>query len=196
VTSDEMRDIVKEVVTIPKYFYEIIMPELQGYFTHHVDFDIKPWAQCPLHDEDTPSFKFFEETNSYYCFGCRSGGDIITLHREFMEKTKGQHVTYKEATTFLYKYFVEDLYVDIPKLKRKNIITSENQELSTSIEISRFMKYLRDLEGYLLKEKSIDLNKKIIIYDTIDNMELLVSLNKLNATEGLNIIKQIVSSNS
>jgi DNA primase len=41
-------------------------------------------AQCPLpgHDERTPSFTVFPETNSWYCFGaCQRGGDVIELAR-------------------------------------------------------------------------------------------------------------------
>lgn len=40
---------------------------------------------CPFHDDDTPSLVFYEETNSFYCFGCTKGGDVIRfvelLHR-------------------------------------------------------------------------------------------------------------------
>ncbi len=39
-------------------------------------------AKCPLpgHDERTPSFTVFLETNSWYCFGaCQRGGDVVDL---------------------------------------------------------------------------------------------------------------------
>ena len=35
-------------------------------------------ALCPLHKEKTPSF-FVYPDNSFYCYGCQVGGDVITL---------------------------------------------------------------------------------------------------------------------
>lgn len=37
---------------------------------------------CPFHSEKTPSFTIFPDTQSYYCFGCGAGGDIITFIRK------------------------------------------------------------------------------------------------------------------
>lgn len=37
---------------------------------------------CPLHDERTPSMTLYQDSNSYYCFGCQSGGDVITLYEK------------------------------------------------------------------------------------------------------------------
>ncbi|NQS89035.1 DNA primase, partial [Patescibacteria group bacterium] len=34
-------------------------------------------ALCPFHQEKTPSFCVFPKTNSFYCFGCHHGGDVI-----------------------------------------------------------------------------------------------------------------------
>lgn len=34
---------------------------------------------CPFHNERTPSLKIYDETNSWYCFGCHRGGDAITM---------------------------------------------------------------------------------------------------------------------
>jgi hypothetical protein len=40
-------------------------------------------ARCPLpdHEDKTPSFTVYPETNSWYCFGCLRGGDVVELYR-------------------------------------------------------------------------------------------------------------------
>jgi hypothetical protein len=34
---------------------------------------------CPLHNEKTPSFYLYPETNRFFCFGCQEKGDVINL---------------------------------------------------------------------------------------------------------------------
>ena len=34
---------------------------------------------CPFHNEKTPSFTVYPESNSYYCYGCGNGGDAVTF---------------------------------------------------------------------------------------------------------------------
>lgn len=34
---------------------------------------------CPFHNERSPSFYIYPETNSCYCFGCQESGDVIKL---------------------------------------------------------------------------------------------------------------------
>ena len=40
----------------------------------------KNWlGLCPFHDEKTPSFYLYTETNTFHCFGCQEHGDTIKL---------------------------------------------------------------------------------------------------------------------
>ncbi|MBQ7699726.1 MAG: DNA primase [Clostridia bacterium] len=36
-------------------------------------------ACCPFHNEKTPSFTVYERTESFYCFGCGVGGDVVSF---------------------------------------------------------------------------------------------------------------------
>ena len=36
-------------------------------------------ACCPFHSEKTPSFTVFRNTKTFHCFGCGTGGDVITF---------------------------------------------------------------------------------------------------------------------
>ncbi len=50
---------------------------------------------CPFHNEKTPSFTVYPETQSYYCFGCGSGGDVVTFIKNI------ENLDYVEAVRYL-----------------------------------------------------------------------------------------------
>jgi len=41
-------------------------------------------AYCPFHNDSDPSFTVYPQSNSYFCFGCEKGGDIISFLQELM----------------------------------------------------------------------------------------------------------------
>ena len=52
---------------------------------------------CPFHSEKTPSCTVFLSQQSFYCFGCGAGGDVITFVRRI------ENLGYVEALEFLAK---------------------------------------------------------------------------------------------
>ena len=42
------------------------------------------WAKCPFHgggDERSASFKIYDDSGSYHCFGCKESGNAINFLR-------------------------------------------------------------------------------------------------------------------
>ncbi len=113
---------------------------------------------CPFHSEKTPSFVVFEETDSFYCFGCGIGGDVIT----FIEKI--ENLEYIEAVKFLCKMagvpFPEEGVDDLKAKKKEKIL--EINKLAARF----FFENLKKSEGikglkYLVQKRG--LKKKTII---------------------------------
>lgn len=52
---------------------------------------------CPFHSEKTPSFTVYTSSQSFYCFGCGTGGDVISFIM------KAENLDYPSAVEFLAK---------------------------------------------------------------------------------------------
>lgn len=75
---------------------------------------------CPFHSEKTASFTVYPDNQSYYCFGCGKGGDVITFTRDI------ENLDYLEAVRFLADKaglnVPEDNYDDTLAKKRKRML--------------------------------------------------------------------------
>lgn len=103
---------------------------------------------CPFHNEKTPSFNVYPESNSFYCFGCGIGGDIIT----FIERI--ENLDYLEAIKFLATRVgltVPDNNIDngISDLKRK--ILEINRESAKFFHTKLFQPEGKEALLYLRK---------------------------------------------
>lgn len=50
---------------------------------------------CPFHNEKTPSFTVYPDSQSFYCFGCGAGGEVISFIR------RAENLDYYEAVKYL-----------------------------------------------------------------------------------------------
>lgn len=178
---------IKNSISIPKYFDQIIVPQLGSYYSNFpVDFDARPVACCPLHDEDTPSMRYYPETNTFYCFGCRKGGDIIRLHRLFTERQTGTLPSFKEALDFLYDYFIRGNEAAQGITKVKHLI--EEKSLNTDLELAKYSQYTNRIEKMLLIDNTISDKNKKEIWGLMDTTEILISKNKMRALDAVEYI--------
>lgn len=80
---------------------------------------------CPFHNEKTPSFTVYPDTQSYYCFGCGAGGDIITFTRSI------NNLDYMEAVRLLAQQagldMPEDGYDDTLGRKRRRMYEANRE---------------------------------------------------------------------
>lgn len=60
---------------------------------------------CPFHNEKTPSFTVFPNTQSFFCFGCEAGGDALT----FVMRT--ENLEYADAV----RYLAKRVGIDLPE---------------------------------------------------------------------------------
>ncbi|MBQ1664224.1 MAG: DNA primase, partial [Clostridia bacterium] len=75
---------------------------------------------CPFHSEKTPSFTVYPDNQSFYCFGCGKGGDIITFTRDI------ENLDYLDAVRFLADraglQMPDEEYDDTLSKKRKRML--------------------------------------------------------------------------
>lgn len=67
---------------------------------HREGFDPKQkgrafWLSCPFHEDKTPSMKIAPDRQSFHCFSCGEGGDVLA----FIQKLHG--LTFKDALKHL-----------------------------------------------------------------------------------------------
>lgn len=189
-TTKQMSAEVLKKVSIPTYFKAIIEPQLPGYFDlYPVNFDGDPRACCPLHDEDTPSFRYYEDTASFYCFGCQKGGNIINLHKYFAERMTGTPISRDDAITFLYDYFIRKKdQLDIPQIPVK--VVEEKEKEQDTVALLRYNRYKTQTEQCISFDNSIPQDVKRQAWRIFDDVDVLVSKNIISAEDGMKYIKR------
>lgn len=193
-TIAEMEQEVLTKISIPDYVYQIVLPNMQEYYNgdYEVNFEVSRYMKCCFHNEDSPSLRWYEETNTYYCFGCGKGGKgpngtIIGFHINFAERMNGKKPSRNEAIIFLYRYFLEgkdtrNVFVDVSVKKSQNSET----------ELAQLSIYKNDIERAVTYDSSIKMEKKIDFYDMLDNIDMFLFKDIISANEARRKIESAV----
>lgn len=162
---DIAREKIEEKVDIPTYYKDEI--------SDTINLEAQTLVPCPLHDESTASFKYFNDTESFYCFGCERGGSIIELHHYLMQRSR-ENYTKARAIIDLAKAYD----VNIPNIFDESFVDEKKAFKYKKIQISADKEYpakwlYTEIEKELKNLKKTDINKYIEICNQVDNITLL-----------------------
>lgn len=107
------------------------MSNIRRVIEHYVDVTGDKCC-CPFHKERTPSLNIFDDTNSFYCFGCGQSGDEIEFVKEYKGLTFPNAV--KEVCSIL-KLTKEELMESKDKEKVAEKVAVENAEVMDVEEV-------------------------------------------------------------
>ena len=104
---------------------------------------------CPFHQEKTPSFTVYPETESWYCFGCGRGGDIFN----FTEQIK--KINFSEAVRYLSSRAGIKLPTWTPANEEEQKEIRLKDEILTVTAQFYFEKITQDVKDYLIIERCL-----------------------------------------
>ena len=81
---------------------------------------------CPFHDEKTPSFTVSVQKQIFYCFGCQTGGNVIS----FVQKYEGK--SFRETVEWL----AERLNISLPSQDAREV--ANRKRFSSLEDLNRF----------------------------------------------------------
>ena len=196
-------------VSIEDYFNKVIVPDMPWYFDNtKVDFEFKPTTKCPLHSEDTASFRNYwngsgkETYSSFYCFGCGKGGTVINLHRYYVEASNSRSITHEQAVKDLWELFSDKLGSKVnlsgystnnKKIVSVGTLQKIEQNKADQFELER---YCHKLENQLQLEENLTLDIKKELYRAIDDAIRLTRESIVYAKDALNYVKDVSYKNN
>ena len=83
---------------------------------------------CPFHSEKTASCHIYADTQSFYCFGCGAGGDVINFIRLI------EHLDYIESVNFL----AQRANIPMPEDTRDKTAEAKQKMLEINRQAARF----------------------------------------------------------
>ncbi|SHJ92273.1 replicative DNA helicase [Anaerobranca californiensis DSM 14826] len=148
-------------------------------------------GKCVLHnDKDTPSLTVYDETQSFYCFGCKAGGGVIDFVKEYY------NFDFNEAVEFLAeKAGIQLTHIDLSVYRKKKAKVQQNQaQLEASkeamIKKANFGKEYLKLRGFTERtvndfELGYDDKNNSIVIPIHDGMGKVVGFSNRFLDEGV-----------
>ncbi len=103
---------------------------------------------CPLHSENAPSFRWYPNTNSWYCFGqCSKGGDVIAFHKAYVNMMISNNIEFpfkKQVPRIKMNYgssllsLIDLFNIDISKFTEKRNINGADVVNTINDLVNRF----------------------------------------------------------
>ena len=137
---------------------------------------------CPFHNEKTPSFTVYPESNSFYCFGCGAGGDVISFVRRM------ENLDYIEAVKSVAQMagmsMPEDGYDDTLSKQRMKLLSANREAARFYHECLMNPKNKAALDYFLNRGLSINTIRRFGLgYAPNDGRELINHLKSKGFTE-------------
>lgn len=186
---------IRESLSLPDYYMD--------YVDESLDLDRYNRDCCPLHDEDSPSFFYFEDSGRFHCFGCDKSGFVTDLHF-YLKLREDESFTQVKAVlelSKLYKIEIPNLFKEasieekskLPKyeklgFKRKEELQKPLKKVETDFEIKlKKSKHFLKVEDYkeLVNKWDKVLFKKILIEENLKILEKEL-IEKIGVGEELN----------
>lgn len=110
---------------------------------------------CPFHSEKTPSFTVYKDTQSFYCFGCGAGGDVISFIM------RQENLDYVSAVEFL----ARRAGISLPDFSAADTVhagPSRSRILEMNVETAKFFRRMlfddkigAPARAYLIGERAL-----------------------------------------
>lgn len=192
VVDQKKVEYVKDNLTIQEYFDNVILEDdsMREYYDGATSITVGyGFNRCPFHKENEGSFKVYLESNSYYCFGCHAGGDIIQLHRQHMLINMGIPESFDTSIDYLYQ-LASDLrngakkpVVVVGGGKQVKIINDKSDLVKFSVKLNRLIGYVmrveKDIEVKADKMYAINVCRDSVYGQVVEAKEAIEELEKV-----------------
>lgn len=166
-----IKRIVCDNINLPAYYI--------AYVDKRVNLHVNSKCTCPMHEESEPSFRYFEETNTFSCFGkCHVAGDIIKFHESYLkylfrtgQLTKYRAITKLKPDKINYYTAMEDL-IKLYNLKAPVVFIDDSiKKKITKEDMYAFFENI---------PKKLELTKEELTFNEIDKivMQSLINLKR------------------
>ncbi len=125
---------------------------------------------CPFHNEKSPSFTVFEDTESFYCFGCGAGGDVITFIKRI------ENLDYVDAV----KLLAEQSGLEVPTDDSSNVLSKLREKIlqMNKIAAKHFHNNLYTEKGKMATQY---IEKRGLLVNTVKHFGVGVALDEWDA---------------